>query len=226
MVTSIASTSLRSSSVIYSTGSSAIISGRVLNNKPTAHSTSVRRNVSTDNSIQVNGHIAGKINYIYCDTVVFRCDCTLSSKAVPHVSKPSQCSINTPVSCGKRYQRQQSVLSNIVTNKELASLIRQNIRLVSDANGQPHTVCVISPRDVVDSFIAKEIMHRLQLKAFQNSSLVYSIKWGITRLYSTGEFVDLSCYLPGSTRSVSRRCYIVEHCPFDLLLGSNEIESD
>jgi hypothetical protein len=97
---------------------------------------------------------------------------------------------------------------------------KQNIKVVFEATGREYTFCVIAPRRVQDNFISVRIVNRLGLETHFNTAAVSSITWGSKRFSSTGNFVDLSLPTPGSAKSTARRFYIVEDCPFDMLLGT------
>jgi hypothetical protein len=105
---------------------------------------------------------------------------------------------------------------------EISSLRKekQNITVFSKATGQPNTFCVIFPRRVKDNFISIKIVNRLGFGTHFDSAAVSSIVWGSNCLSSFGDFVDLSFLLPGNAKSIARRFYIVEDCPFDMLLGT------
>jgi hypothetical protein len=105
---------------------------------------------------------------------------------------------------------------------EILSLLKekQNIKVVFEATGRQCTFCVIAPRRVQDNFISVKTVNRLGLETNSNTVAVRSITWGSKHFSSTGNFVDLSFPTPGSAKSIARRFYIVEDCPFDMLLGT------
>jgi hypothetical protein len=105
---------------------------------------------------------------------------------------------------------------------EISSLRKekQNITVFSKATGQPDTFCVVFPRRVEDNFISLKVVNRLGLRTHFDSTAVSSITWGSSCLSSSGDFVDLSFPMPGNAKSIARRFYIVEDCPFDMLLGT------
>ena len=85
--------------------------------------------------------------------------------------------------------------------------------------GSPHAICVVLPRMVTDSFIAHEIVQRLELRPRKDLSLAKPLLWGSTELISTGESVELSYTSSGSIHNSAHRFHVVENCPFDLLIG-------
>jgi hypothetical protein len=109
---------------------------------------------------------------------------------------------------------------------EISSLRKeiQNIPVFSKATGKPDIVCAIFPRRVQDNFISLKIVNRLGLGTHFDTAAVSSITWDSKRLSSTGDIVNLSFPMPGSAKRIARRLYVVEDCPFDMLLGTSVID--
>jgi hypothetical protein len=100
----------------------------------------------------------------------------------------------------------------------------QNLSLYSGSSGRRQFVRAIFRPNIPDNFIARRIAQRLELKMHSNCSVVKAVVWGQTPIPPTSDYVDLACYAEG-TNCVTYRFYVVKHCSFDLLFGSDSISS-
>ncbi|KAF2657478.1 hypothetical protein K491DRAFT_677293 [Lophiostoma macrostomum CBS 122681] len=182
-------------------------------------------NGAHDSALQINGHVADKINNLNFKYLIIPCHCEVvravaSTKLDPLLPAPPVMKSRLPVSV------KRSPYLNTVGPAEISTLRKgkRNITVSSKVAAQPVSFCVIFPRRVQDNFISLPIVKRLGLKIQSDTAVASSILWDSKCFSSNGEFVDLSLSMPGSTRSIARRFHVVEDCPFDMILGAATTE--
>ncbi|KAI4699871.1 hypothetical protein J4E89_011045 [Alternaria sp. Ai002NY15] len=194
--------------------------------KRVTHQSAVIGNKAFDNTLQINGHVADKVNSYYIKYAVFSCHGDFV-KAMASIASGGA----LPTS-GSRQARLSEAAErpnrvNIVSQAEIKPLLKamRKVPVISKLSEQPDAICVISPRQVHDNFISSKVVDRLGLTTRSDSVMVKSIVWDSKRFVSTGGFVDLSFPVPGSDAGVARRLYVLDDPPFDTVLGNLAMSS-
>ncbi|OAG18676.1 hypothetical protein CC77DRAFT_205464 [Alternaria alternata] len=179
-------------------GSSASAIGRLTNAKEVAHISAVVGNGAHDSALQINGHVADKINHVNIKYlfISYHGD---GVKAVANAGSAPPLPTTTLVHPRLSVSAERSNRFNIIEQTEIPSLkkTKRNIKLLSKVTGETEIICVISSRKVE----------------------VGSVTWDSRQFCSTGRFVDLLIPMPGSAKNIAQRFHILKDCPFDMLLG-------
>ncbi|UPX16445.1 uncharacterized protein EKO05_0006844 [Ascochyta rabiei] len=200
-------------------GPAASTADRLTNTKQVTQFSAVTGNGARDDALQINGHVAEKLNNFNFKTLIISCHCEVARA----VSNKKLASLPAAVPAKPHFPApvEGSAFFNAVDPAEIPSLRKEkkNVTVFSKATGQPDSFCVIFPRRVRDNFISLKLVNRLGLRKHFETASVTSITWNSTRLSSTGDFVNLSLPMQDNVRCIPRRFYIVENCPFDMVLG-------
>jgi len=201
-------------------GSSAPAIGRLTDAKEVAHISAIVGNGAHDSALQINGHVADKINHVNIKYLVisYHCDsvkAVANAGATPPLPTTALVQPRLPVSVDHPNR------FNTIERTEIPSLkkTKRNIKLLSKVTGRPETICVISSQKVEDNFISRKIVDRLGFKIHFDAAIVSSVTWDSKQFCSTGRFVDLLIPMPGTAKNITQRFHILKDCPFDMLLG-------
>ncbi|CAO2651614.1 Nn.00g041840.m01.CDS01 [Neocucurbitaria sp. VM-36] len=195
-----------------------------------AMSTSVSRNISSGNAVQINGPVAGKIYNLNFQNLVVNCQYNLSTEISTHgkdLVLPSQNPPKTPDMSTSGTETRKPITRSLV-NSDLDNLMlpSQYLTLYTKSSERPQIVRAVYRPTVSNNFIARRIVRRLELKTDNDSSIVKPLIWGTKCITPTGDYVDLACFAEGCNDGFTCRLYVVKRCPFfDLLFGSDTVNS-
>ncbi|PZD23930.1 hypothetical protein A1F96_09794 [Pyrenophora tritici-repentis] len=180
--------------------------------------TSVSRNISSGNAVQINGPVADKIYNLNFKNLVIRCQCSSASKTILSanesalrskcactiLSRPKVVKASTSASVSAEYgiEIPQSALDG--------SYPGQNLSIYSRSSGQCRIVRALFAASVSENFVSHRIVKRLKLEAHNDPSVAIEATWGLTRIPPTSEYVSLTCRLQEGNDCVTHRFYVVK----------------
>jgi len=181
---------------------------------------SSRENEASGNALQINGPVTGQVvNHFHF--YARRTKKTQAGAPLIHMSTAS-INITKPVS-------NRSVCTvRTWTRTAFSSAPRnRNVELHSNSTGDHGPVRVMICPDVEANWISQRIVRRLCLTVRSRGSHegLRGATFDKTPLKPTGEFLDFACSESASNNACRHRFYVTSHPRFDVLFGSEMLQS-
>ncbi|KAK1920090.1 hypothetical protein P3342_002386 [Pyrenophora teres f. teres] len=194
--------------------------------------TSVSRNISSGNAVQINGPVADKIYNVNFKNLVIQCQCSSASKTIlsaTELALRSTCAC-TILSRPKVVKASTSPTTSAEYVIEIPQSAPdpphpgQNLTIYSRSNGRRQIVRAVFGANVSENFVSHRIVKRLKLESHKDHSVAIEATWGLIRIPHTNDYVNLACRLQEGNDCVTHRFYVVKLCSFDLLFSGGSIK--